>query len=43
MKLITLLVVVAGVIALAQLAKVGQLTSLMQNKERKKSAMLTLD
>ena len=32
MKLITLLVVVAGVIALAQLAKVGQLTSLMHNK-----------
>ena len=32
MKLITLLVVVAGVIALAQLAKVSQLTSLMQNK-----------
>lgn len=33
MKLITLLVVVAGVIALAQLAKVSQLTSLMQNKK----------
>ena len=32
MKLITLLVVIAGVIALAQLAKVGQLTSLIRNK-----------
>ena len=32
MKLITLLVVIAGVIALAQLAKVGQLTSLSRNK-----------
>ena len=33
MKLITLLVVIAGVIALAQLAKVGQLTSLIRNKK----------
>lgn len=32
MKFITLLVVIAGVIALAQLAKVGQLTSLIRNK-----------
>ena len=32
MKIITLLVVIAGVIALAQLAKVGQLTSLIRNK-----------
>ena len=41
MKLITLLVVIAGVIALAQLAKVGQLTSLIRNKRRKTSAMQT--
>ncbi len=33
MKLITLLVVIAGVIALAQLAKVGQLTALIRNKK----------
>ncbi len=33
MKFITLLVVIAGVIALAQLAKVGQLTSLIRNKK----------
>ena len=33
MKLITLLVVIAGVIALAQLAKVGQLTSLIRDKK----------
>ena len=33
MKLITLLVVIAGVIALAQLAKVGQFTSLIRNKK----------
>jgi len=32
MKLITLLVVIAGIIALAQLAKVGQLTSLLRDK-----------
>lgn len=32
MKLITLLVVIAGIIALAQLAKVGQLTSLIRDK-----------
>ena len=32
MKLITLLVVIAGIIALAQLAKVGQLTAQIRNK-----------
>jgi len=39
MKLITLLVVIAGVIALAQLAKVGQLTSLIRNKRKRKSVL----